>query len=90
VYGFLPAAWGKGYGTEILRGLIAFTFNTLGLPALRATVSVGNAASAHILLKCGFVRVEWEHDKETLLFTLVNDERYTPGEADDACVPTLP
>lgn len=68
VYGFARDAWGKGYATELVRGLILFAFGTLNLPELRATVDPENAVSAHILEKCGFVREPWEYDSESLLF----------------------
>ncbi len=69
VYGFAKAAWGKGYGTELVEGLIRFSFGQLRLPELRATAYPENLGSHHILSKHGFEHVA-SRDDGVMVFTL--------------------
>lgn len=55
--------WGKGFGTEIVAGLVNFSQQLVAsdadafgkeLRCLKGGVSSDNPASAHILRKCGF------------------------------------
>jgi ribosomal-protein-alanine N-acetyltransferase len=71
IYGFEQAAWGKGYGPEIVQGLIHFAFEKLNLSELRASASPGNAASIHILRKCGFQRTP-SNKGDVIIFRLAN------------------
>lgn len=48
--------WGKGYGTEVARGLMDFGFTELALHRIFATCDPGNTASAHVLEKSGMKR----------------------------------
>ena len=48
-------AWGQGYATEALRGIVALAPD-LGVLRLQAYCHVDHAASAHVLDKCGFTR----------------------------------
>lgn len=48
--------WGKGYGTEVVRGLMDFGFTELALHRIFATCDLGNTASAHVLEKSGMKR----------------------------------
>jgi RimJ/RimL family protein N-acetyltransferase len=48
--------WGKGYGTEVARGLMDFGFTELALHRIFATCDPGNTASAHVLEKSGMTR----------------------------------
>jgi RimJ/RimL family protein N-acetyltransferase len=50
-YRFRKPYWGKGYGSEITKGIIDFAFNTLKLPKITADVWVENKASTKILEK---------------------------------------
>jgi len=54
--GFILAAeaQGKGYGTESLKDIARYAFNTQGYRKLTATVTSGNEASRRTLLKVGF------------------------------------
>lgn len=56
-YLFFPGDWGRGFATEATRG-IALHLEAQGVTELRATVTVGNAASGRVLEKAGFVRAE--------------------------------
>ena len=82
IYGFEKAAWGKGYASEIVEGLIRFAFDTLNLPELRATIHPENAASHRILRKFGFRDAPW-HEKDVLLFILANGSAAPPTRAPD-------
>jgi len=54
--GFILAAefHGKGFGSESLKDVARFAFNTHGYRKLTATVTSGNEASRRTLLKVGF------------------------------------
>ncbi len=60
VYGFERAAWGRGYGRELLAALTGFA-GECGIDPLRATVHPGNAASIHLLARAGFRLVDADH-----------------------------
>ena len=45
-----------GYAAEAARSMVRYAFETLRLHKVRADVAVGNAASARVLEKLGFVR----------------------------------
>ena len=53
-YGFCRAAWGQGYATEIVRGLIGTAFQLLHASSVVACVMVENLASIRVLVKNGF------------------------------------
>ena len=48
-----PAAWGKGIATEACRRLLRFGFEMTELDEIVATTDPDNAASQHVLSKCG-------------------------------------
>lgn len=50
-YRFRVEYWGKGYGTEVTKGMIDFVFQELNLEKITADVDVRNIASAKILNK---------------------------------------
>ena len=56
-YGLLPAFRGRGYATEAARAALAFGFDTLSLHRIVAMARGDNAASHHVLEKCGMTRV---------------------------------
>lgn len=49
------AAWGKGYATEACRRLLRFAFEETALEEVVATTDPENAASQHVLRKCGLI-----------------------------------
>ncbi|WP_327165649.1 GNAT family N-acetyltransferase [Streptomyces zaomyceticus] len=57
VYALAPAAWGAGLGTEVAETLVAYGFDTLGLPKVHATVAEENTASLVLLGRIGFQHV---------------------------------
>jgi RimJ/RimL family protein N-acetyltransferase len=69
-------AWGHGYATEAL-GAMVLTARGLGLPRLYAYCHPENAASIHVLEKCGFIRED----------ALVRDQQFpnlSPGARGDS------
>ena len=48
--------WGKGYATEATRAVLAYGFDTVGLNEITAVTHRDNAASQHVLTKCGLKR----------------------------------
>lgn len=57
-YRIIESYWGKGYGTEITKGLIGYCFDCLKSDLVTADVCVDNARSVRILNK--FMAVEKE------------------------------
>ncbi len=52
-YRFLEKYWGLGYGSEVVKGLIAYSKN-IGIEKLIAYVALENVASRKIIEKLGF------------------------------------
>jgi ribosomal-protein-alanine N-acetyltransferase len=52
------AAWGRGFGLEAARRLVRFALEDVGLQLVRAGCADDNAASAAILTRLGFERLE--------------------------------
>jgi len=50
-------AWGQGYATEAARAVLNAHFNDLDAGAVSASYFVGNAVSARVLDKLGFLKV---------------------------------
>jgi RimJ/RimL family protein N-acetyltransferase len=55
-YRLEPAAWGKGYATEIATESLRHAFTDMGLPVVFALVRPANAASIRVLEKLGLRR----------------------------------
>jgi RimJ/RimL family protein N-acetyltransferase len=53
-YHFAPAAWGKGYATELTRFCLELAHQRLGRAEVRAFAHPDNAASRRVLEKTGF------------------------------------
>lgn len=65
-YRFLPKYWRKGYGKEILEGLILYA-KTLGLKKLIAEVVKENIGSLELLKKFNFNIIKEQYCKNTKL-----------------------
>lgn len=52
-YMLAPKYWGQGIMTEVLRTVLNYAFNKIGLNRIQADVFDGNTASEHVLKKCG-------------------------------------
>ncbi len=75
--------WGRGYGTEAARALVAFGFQQLGLRRIFATCDTRNVASARVLEKAGMrreghlrehklIRGEW---RDSYVYAILEHER---------------
>lgn len=58
-YAFYEPYWGRGYATEITRACLELGFDKLNLRSIVAVTAPANAASQHVLRKCGF-----HHDRD--------------------------
>lgn len=57
-YRLFPQFWGKGYATEMSMALLRYGYEQLQLPMITANAHRENAASLHVLEKCGLHRKE--------------------------------
>lgn len=55
-YKLLPKYWGKGFGTEVAKGLIKSGFEKFNLHRIEAGVATDNLPSVRVLEKCGMLR----------------------------------
>lgn len=55
-YTYRRDVWGKGYGTEAAKALVAFGFEQLGMHRVYALADVDNVASVRVLENVGMVR----------------------------------
>lgn len=64
-YWLAPSAWGRGYGTEMARAMVACGFTDISLSAIQAGADVRNHASNAVLTKAGLRldRVEPAHPR---------------------------
>jgi [ribosomal protein S5]-alanine N-acetyltransferase len=59
-YAFAPAAWGRGFATELVRYTVAYAFGPLSILEVHAFALPANAASIRVLQKCGFAYLRFE------------------------------
>lgn len=64
--------WGKGIGTETVRLLVNYAFNTLDLGKLDLGVRPGNKAAKKVYENCGFVVEDTKEDLVTMYNTRVS------------------
>lgn len=55
-YNLMPAYWGKGYATEVVKRLIRFGFEDMKLHRIQAGVATGNVKSIKVLENAGMIR----------------------------------
>jgi RimJ/RimL family protein N-acetyltransferase len=55
-YKLHPGHWGKGYATEVAKGLVRLGFDKFELHKVEAGVATGNARSVRVLEKAGMTR----------------------------------
>lgn len=56
-WGFAPDAWGKGYATEAITAVLAWSDTALNAPEIRCIIDPGNTASHRVADKLGFVKI---------------------------------
>ena len=61
-WAFAPGAWGKGYATEAMTAILAWSDATLALPEIRCIIDPGNAASHNVAVKLGFTKFAESRD----------------------------
>lgn len=67
-YYFDPAAWGRGYATELVAACTSLADDVLGLPEVRAFARSENAGSRRVLEKAGFEVVRFVPEMERFLY----------------------
>jgi RimJ/RimL family protein N-acetyltransferase len=87
-WGVIPAQQGHQYGLEIAAALVAFSFGTLGLEQVVASIHPENEASISIARKLGFVedperayvKKTWVGESPRLYFFITREvyQRYQP------------
>lgn len=67
-YWFAPAAWGRGYASELAAASVAEARDRLKLPELRAFAKPENVGSCRVLEKAGFIRERYIPELERYLY----------------------
>jgi [ribosomal protein S5]-alanine N-acetyltransferase len=68
IYRFHPAAWGKGFATELVSACTRYADTVLGLVEIGAFTHPDNAASRRVLEKAGFEEVRFVPEMERILY----------------------
>lgn len=63
-YALARAHWNQGYMTEVLRGIFAYEFDTLGVPQLSANSCAANIGSARAMEKAGMRRTKSDYSAD--------------------------
>lgn len=63
-YALARAHWNQGYMTEVLRGIFAYEFDTLGVPQLSANCCAANIGSARAMEKAGMRRTKSDYSAD--------------------------
>jgi ribosomal-protein-alanine N-acetyltransferase len=76
LYGVTEQVWGQGYAAEIARAVMAYCFDSLDMPVIRASTDVANTASVRVLEKLGFrwVRRSTVNGLDTVFYEMPADE----------------
>lgn len=67
-YFFHPAAWGRGYASEMVAACMSVADYALRLPEVRAFAHPANAGSQHVLEKAGFEVVRFVPEMDRFLY----------------------
>ncbi|MFL6808593.1 MAG: GNAT family N-acetyltransferase [Bradyrhizobium canariense] len=67
-YFFHPAAWGRGYATELVSACLATADHELRLPMVSAFAHTENTGSRRVLEKAGFEVVRFVSEMDRLLY----------------------
>jgi len=92
-YRFEPAAWGKGYATELSRRAIRYGFEEAELSVITGVVRENHLASRRVLEKAGLTFLKKVNDLEgfspSLMFTLTRSDWLRAGNAPSSPGSTL-
>ncbi|ELP26808.1 GCN5-related N-acetyltransferase [Pantoea agglomerans 299R] len=82
-YRFEPAAWGKGYATELSRRAIRYGFEEAGLSIITGVTRENHLASQRVLEKAGLTFLKRVEDAEglpaSLMYTLSRSDWIAAG-----------
>lgn len=69
-YSFIPAAWGRGYATEVAKAGLQYFLENTDIPQIYGVSETANTASMKVLEKAGFVfhGTKMEDGKELTVF----------------------
>ncbi|MEO1653864.1 MAG: GNAT family N-acetyltransferase [Bacteroidota bacterium] len=71
-YAFLPEQWGRGWATEVLRGLTTHVFLNRDIHLLQLFITPNNRASQRVAEKNNFIKQGWsdhpQFEEKVLLF----------------------
>ena len=69
-YSFIPAAWGKGYATEVAKAGLQYFLENTDIPEIYGVSETANTASMKVLEKAGFRfhSTKMEEGKELTVF----------------------
>ncbi|MGQ0699210.1 MAG: GNAT family N-acetyltransferase [Panacagrimonas sp.] len=85
LYGVDRAQWLEGYAREMTECMVAYGFEHLGLPEIRATTDVPNLGSQRVLKRLGFLSEGLRSSADgKLLFRLPRERRDTAAEGWEA------
>ena len=68
LYGVAEPLWGQGYAVEVVQPILTYCYDTLDMGVVRASIDTPNVASARVLEKLGFCRVQRDPAGLDLLF----------------------
>ncbi|MBN1090755.1 MULTISPECIES: GNAT family N-acetyltransferase [Pantoea] len=89
-YRFEPAAWGKGYATELSRRAIRYGFEEAGLSIITGVTRENHLASRRVLEKAGLTFLKKVDDPEglppSLMYTLTRRDWLAAGNIVTASV----
>jgi ribosomal-protein-alanine N-acetyltransferase len=81
LFGFAPVHWGRGLATELVRALVRYGFEELGLEHVDASADAPNTASLRVMEKAGMERGQKTEigGRSTVHFTLPR-AAFQPGK----------
>jgi len=82
------SAWGKGYGTDVVKTRTRYIFEQLGLNRIKSETFVENGAMVKVFEKCGFTKVgverqiRWRDGKwhDQIVWEMIYDDYLTIKE----------
>ena len=79
LFGMLPKFWGRGFGQEAARRVLAHGFDSCGLERVLATTDTPNQRSVHVLQRLGmsFSRRAQRNGLDTVFFQMTAAEHET-------------
>jgi [ribosomal protein S5]-alanine N-acetyltransferase len=81
LFGLAPVQWGRGLATELVRALVRYGFEELGLDQVDGSADAPNIASLRVMEKAGLLRAEkiQKGGRVTVHYSLPRDA-FQPGK----------